>query len=99
MYDFADRIRSGADQVTENKPTTANSIEEAAITSALEKSALAAELTGDMKPKPRPEDLFAPTTDNALKVVALVRYRFWYRFWFWWYVRLRNRTDEDYEKP
>jgi hypothetical protein len=79
MYDFADLIRSGADQVTENKPTTANSIEEAAITSALdaskkpetkdtplEKSALAAELTGDMKPKPRPEDLFAPTTDNAL---------------------------------
>jgi hypothetical protein len=79
MYDFADRIRSGADQVTENKPTTANSIEEAAITSALdaskvrkskdtplEKSALAAELTGDMKPKPRPEDLFAPTTGNAL---------------------------------
>jgi hypothetical protein len=38
----------------------------------LEKSALAAELTGDMKPKPRPEDLFAPTTDNALGVVALV---------------------------
>jgi hypothetical protein len=33
----------------------------------LEKSALAAELTGDMKPKPRPEDLFAPTTDNALE--------------------------------
>jgi hypothetical protein len=32
----------------------------------LEKSDLAAELTGDMKPKPRPEDLFAPTTDNAL---------------------------------
>jgi hypothetical protein len=31
----------------------------------LEKSALAAELTGDMKPKPRPKDLFAPTTDNA----------------------------------
>jgi hypothetical protein len=78
MYNFADRIRSGADQVTENKPTTANSIEEAAITSALdaskvrkskdtplEKSALAAELTDAMKPKPRPEDLFAPTTDNA----------------------------------
>jgi hypothetical protein len=38
MYDFADRIRSGADQVTENKPTTANSIEEAAITSALDAS-------------------------------------------------------------
>jgi hypothetical protein len=33
--------------------------------SVLEKSALAAELTGDMKPKPRPKDLFAPTTDNA----------------------------------
>jgi hypothetical protein len=78
MYNFADRIRSGADQVTENKPTTANSIEEAAITSALdaskvrkskdtplEKSVLAAELTDAMKPKPRPEDLFAPTTDNA----------------------------------
>jgi hypothetical protein len=32
----------------------------------LEKSVLAAELTDAMKPKPRPEDLFAPTTDNAL---------------------------------
>jgi hypothetical protein len=31
----------------------------------LEKSVLAAELTDAMKPKPRPEDLFAPTTDNA----------------------------------
>jgi hypothetical protein len=31
----------------------------------LEKSALAAELTDAMKPKPRPKDLFAPTTDNA----------------------------------
>jgi hypothetical protein len=35
--------------------------------SVLEKSDLAAELTDAMKPKPRPEDLFAPTTDNALK--------------------------------
>jgi hypothetical protein len=34
--------------------------------SVLEKSVLAAELTDAMKPKPRPEDLFAPTTDNAL---------------------------------
>jgi hypothetical protein len=33
----------------------------------LEKSVLAAELTDAMKPKPRPEDLFAPTTDNALE--------------------------------
>jgi hypothetical protein len=31
----------------------------------LEKSDLAAELTDAMKPKPRPKDLFAPTTDNA----------------------------------
>jgi hypothetical protein len=30
------------------------------------KSVLAAELTYTMKPKPRPKDLFAPTTDNAL---------------------------------
>jgi hypothetical protein len=36
------------------------------VASVLEKSALAAELTDAMKPKPRPEDLFAPTTDNAL---------------------------------
>jgi hypothetical protein len=34
--------------------------------SVLEKSALAAGLTGDIKPKARPKDLFAPTTDNAL---------------------------------
>jgi hypothetical protein len=32
----------------------------------LEKSALAAELTDAMKPKPRPKDLFVPTTGNAL---------------------------------
>jgi hypothetical protein len=37
-----------------------------AALSVLEKSDLAAELTDAMKPKPRPEDLFAPTTDNAL---------------------------------
>jgi hypothetical protein len=37
-----------------------------AAASVLEKSVLAAELTDAMKPKPRPKDLFAPTTDNAL---------------------------------
>jgi hypothetical protein len=37
----------------------------ATAASVLEKSVLAAELTDAMKPKPRPEDLFAPTTDNA----------------------------------
>jgi hypothetical protein len=38
-----------------------------AAASVLEKSVLAAELTDAMKPKPRPKDLFAPTTDNALE--------------------------------
>jgi rhodanese-related sulfurtransferase len=47
------------------------------------------------RPQPRPEDLFAPTTDNALEGGGSG----YYRFRFWWYVRLRNRTDEDYEKP
>jgi len=79
MYDFADRIRSGADQVTENKPTTANSIEEAAITSALDASKVRKSITPNIdnitdeelakytnkRPQPRPKDLFAPTTDNA----------------------------------
>jgi hypothetical protein len=79
MYDFANRIRSGADQVTENKPTTANSIEEAAITSALDASKVRKSITPNIdnitdeelakytnkRPQPRPKDLFAPTTDNA----------------------------------
>jgi hypothetical protein len=79
MYNFANRIRSGADQVTENKPTTANSIEEAAITSALDASKVRKSITPNIdnitdeelakytnkRPQPRPKDLFAPTTDNA----------------------------------
>jgi hypothetical protein len=61
---FSPRVlnETGYSGLTEYDPTATLT---PTVASVLEKSALAAELTGDMKPKPRPEDLFAPTTDNA----------------------------------
>jgi hypothetical protein len=62
---FSPRVlnETGYSGLTEYDPTATLTPTAASV---LEKSALAAELTGDMKPKPRPKDLFAPTTDNAL---------------------------------
>jgi hypothetical protein len=62
---FSPRVlnETGYSGLTEYDPTATLT---PTVASVLEKSDLAAELTGDMKPKPRPEDLFAPTTDNAL---------------------------------
>jgi hypothetical protein len=100
MYNFADSIRSGADQVTENKPTTANSIEEAAITSALDASKVRKSITPNIdnitdeelakytnkRPQPRPKDLFAPTTDNAREGGGSgTGSGSGSGFWFWWF--------------
>jgi hypothetical protein len=63
---FSPRVlnETGYSGLTEYDPTATLT---PTVASVLEKSALAAELTGDIKPKPRPKDLFAPTTDNALE--------------------------------
>jgi hypothetical protein len=62
---FSPRVlnETGYSGLTEYDPTATLT---PTVASVLEKSALAAELTDAMKPKPRPKDLFAPTTDNAL---------------------------------
>jgi hypothetical protein len=54
------------EQARREKETAAFAAAETPASVPLEKSALAAGLTGDIKPKARPKDLFAPTTDNAL---------------------------------
>jgi hypothetical protein len=61
---FSPRVlnETGYSGLTEYDPTATLT---PTVASVLEKSVLAAELTDAMKPKPRPKDLFAPTTDNA----------------------------------